>query len=153
MDFFYPNFNNDFWRICGIIFKGDKNAFIIPGEKRFDIDRIQAFCSQKGIAIFDTASSVLRQKGNASDKFLEVIEPTDIGSLLVKIPGCQDIAATGQKAVDILAERYGCVTPPIGSYTKADSLRIWRMPSTSRAYPLPLEEKAKYYRRLFESLQ
>ena len=28
-------------------------------------------------------------------------------------------------------------------------LRFWRMPSSSRAYPLPLERKAEYYRRLF----
>ena len=152
MDFFYPNFNNDFWRICALIFTGDKNAFVQSGQKCFDRDRIEDFCSSKGIAIFDTASAVLRQKGNASDKFLEVVEPTDIESLLAQIPDCHDIAATGQKAVDILAERYGFDAPPIGSYAEVNSLRIWRMPSSSRAYPLPLEEKAKYYRRLFESL-
>ena len=28
-------------------------------------------------------------------------------------------------------------------------LRVWRMPSTSRAYPLPLEKKAEAYRKLF----
>ena len=28
-------------------------------------------------------------------------------------------------------------------------IRFWRMPSTSRAYPLPLEKKAEAYRRLF----
>ena len=32
------------------------------------------------------------------------------------------------------------------------SLRFWRMPSTSRAYPLPLEKKAAAYSRLFETL-
>ena len=31
---------------------------------------------------------------------------------------------------------------------KAD-IQFWRMPSTSRAYPLPLEKKAGFYRRLF----
>ena len=30
-----------------------------------------------------------------------------------------------------------------------ESLRFWRMPSTSRAYPLSLEKKAKAYRQLF----
>ena len=153
MDFFYPNFLNDFWRICALVFTGDKSAFIVPGEKRFDREKIIELCTAKGIAIFDTASSVRRQKGNASDKFLEIIEPTDIESLLAHIPDCHDIAATGQKAVDILAERYGIKPPPIGTYaevlTGGKPVRLWRMPSTSRAYPLPLEEKAKNYRKMF----
>lgn len=156
MDFFYPNFLNDFWRICALFFTGDRNAFIIPGEKRFDRERIIKLCTDKGIAFFDTASAVRRQKGNASDKFLEIIEPTDVESLLAQIPGCHDIAATGQKAVDVLADRFGIKPPPIGSYVEVVAggkpVRLWRMPSTSRAYPLPLEEKAKYYRKLFEAL-
>lgn len=156
MDFFYPNFLNDFWRICALISTGDKNAFIVPGEKRFDRERIMGFCADRGLAFFDTASSVHRQKGNASDRFLEIIEPTDIESLLTQIPDCHDIAATGQKAADILAERYGIKTPAVGSYVKVlaagKTVRLWRMPSTSRAYPLPLEEKARYYRELFEAL-
>jgi hypothetical protein len=28
-------------------------------------------------------------------------------------------------------------------------VRFWRMPSSSRAYPLPLEKKAVAYRKLF----
>lgn len=28
-------------------------------------------------------------------------------------------------------------------------LRLWRMPSTSRAYPRPVEWKAEFYRRVF----
>ena len=31
------------------------------------------------------------------------------------------------------------------------SLDIWRMPSTSRAYPLPLAAKAEHYATLFRS--
>ena len=31
------------------------------------------------------------------------------------------------------------------------SLRFWRMPSSSRAYPLALEKKAEHYRRMFEA--
>ena len=31
------------------------------------------------------------------------------------------------------------------------NLDIWRMPSTSRAYPLPLENKAAYYATLFNA--
>ncbi|MBR0531665.1 MAG: hypothetical protein IJJ96_03570, partial [Bacteroidales bacterium] len=48
----------------------------------FKIQEIKEFCSDKGIAMFDTATAVRRLKDNASDKFLEVVEPTDIPALL-----------------------------------------------------------------------
>ena len=28
MDFFYPNFTNDMWRIMGLCFAGDKNRYV-----------------------------------------------------------------------------------------------------------------------------
>ena len=156
IDFFYPNFINDFWRICGLVFTGNKNAFIVPGAKRFDKNAIIDFCAREGIALYDTASAVKRLKGNASDKFLEIVEPTDIEALLGQIPECRNIVTTGQKATDTFSERYGCPAPPIGSFTETcigeRPVRFWRMPSTSRAYPLPLESKAQYYRKLFEAL-
>ena len=31
-------------------------------------------------------------------------------------------------------------------------MRLYRMPSTSRAYPLPIQKKADAYRRLFSDL-
>ena len=156
IDFFYPNFINDFWRICGLIFAGSKDAFIVPGAKRFDKNTIVDFCTCEGIALYDTASAVNRLKGNASDKFLEIVEPTDIEALLAQLPDCRNIVTTGQKATDTFSERYGCTPPPIGSFTDTviggRPVRFWRMPSTSRAYPLPLESKAQYYRKLFEGL-
>lgn len=33
MDFFYPNLQNDMWRIYGLIFFGDKDHFLLPGKK------------------------------------------------------------------------------------------------------------------------
>ena len=43
--------------------------------------------------------------------------------------------------------------PEIGGFTTlvayGRTLQWWRMPSTSRAYPLKLEKKAEYYARLF----
>ena len=83
MPFYYPNWQNDFWRIMGLIHFDDKDHFRIYGEKRFDEALIRQFCASEGLAFYDTA--------------------------------CQ----------------------------------FWRMPSTSRAYPLPLELKADFYRRLF----
>ena len=64
IDFFYPNFINDFWRICGLLFYDDRNHFILPGAKSFDKDRIIEFCTLQGIALFDTATAkLLRQQG------------------------------------------------------------------------------------------
>ena len=155
MEFFYPNWINDMWRIFGYIFFDDRNHFVVPGCKRFDRDLCAAFAADKGIAMFDTASEVRRLKDNASDKFLEIITPTDIEALLQKIPDCHAIVTTGQKATDVIIEKYGCEEPKVGSYTTLEiagrSMRFWRMPSSSRAYPLSLEKKAEHYRKLFTS--
>ena len=73
MEFFYPNWINDMWRIFGHIFFDDRNHFVVPGCKRFDRDKCAAFAGDKGVAMFDTASEVRRLKDNASDKFLEIV--------------------------------------------------------------------------------
>ena len=71
MDFFYPNWLNDMWRIMGEIFYADKDYFTeLPDYKRFDRRRIEIFLREKGIALYDTATEVRRLKDNASDKFL-----------------------------------------------------------------------------------
>ena len=75
MNFYYPNIQNDMWRILGLIFYNDPGYFLIPGKKAFDEEKAKTFCREKGIAIGDTAESIIRQKGNASDKFLEVVKP------------------------------------------------------------------------------
>ena len=162
MDFFYPNWINDMWRIMGLIFFDDKDHFVASGkddrkEKRFDRDRCAGFAWEKGIAMFDTATEVRRLKDNASDKFLEIVVPTDIKALLEKLPECQAVVTTGQKATDVMTEMFGCDEPPVGGHTVftldekcTRSVRFWRMPSSSRAYPLPLEKKAEHYRRMYE---
>ena len=156
MEFFYPNWINDMWRIFGFIFFGNKDHFVAEA-KRFDRDKCAAFAAEKGIAMFDTATEVRRLKDNASDKFLEVVTPTDIEALLRKIPECKAIVTTGQKATDVIVEKYGCEEPEVGSFTKViidgKELRFWRMPSSSRAYPLPLEKKAEPYRKMYEAEQ
>ena len=80
MEFFYPNWINDMWRIYGLIFFNDKEHFVAEGadsrkEKRFDRDRCAGFAASAGIAMYDTAYEVRRLKDNASDKFLEVVTP------------------------------------------------------------------------------
>ena len=152
MEFYYPNITNDFWKIFGLLFFGKKDHFIIKEEKRFKEKEIKALLTEKGIALYDTATTVRRLKDNASDNFLEVVTPTDIPALLAQIPCCHAIVTTGQKATNTLTTLLGCEEPPIGTYSTATidgrEIRLWRMPSTSRAYPLAVEKKAEYYRTL-----
>ena len=131
MEFFYPNLQNDMWRVVGYLATGDKQHFLTPDRKHFDRERIEAFCRERGIALFDTAVEVIRLKDNASDNFLQVV----------------------QEATDTLRRLTGCDEPPVGGsvampFAERD-LRLWRMPSTSRAYPRPVEWKAEFYRRVF----
>ena len=154
MEFYYPNFINDFWRIIGILFFDDRDRFVDIHAKKFKIQEIKEFCSDKGIAMFDTATAVRRLKDNASDKFLEVVEPTDIPALLRRIPLCEAVVVTGEKAAQTLCEAFGTEAPAVGDYSEFSfegrNMRLYRMPSTSRAYPLPIQKKADVYRRLFE---
>ena len=156
MEFFYPNWGNDMWRIWGLIFFGDKQYFEITADKRFDRERIAAFCTERGIALYDTACEVRRLAGNASDKFLEVVTPTDLRSLLRRLPLCRAIVTTGEKATDTLIEQFGCAKPRVGEYTEIEfdnrTLRLYRMPSSSRAYPLKLERKAEAYERMLREI-
>lgn len=156
MDFYYPNFQNDMWRIIGTLFFGDKNHFVDLVAKKFKKEDIIAFLHTQGIALFDTATSVRRLQDNASDKFLEVIEPTDINLLLRHIPLCHAIVTTGQKATDTLCTDFDITQPAVGGYAAFHTLdrdmRLYRMPSSSRAYPLALEKKVAAYRIMFEEL-
>ena len=89
MDFFYPNLQNDMWRIVGYLATGDKSHFLMPGGRKFDKERIEAFCRCRGIALYDTAVEVIRLKDNASDNFLQVVREVDLASLLARIPACR----------------------------------------------------------------
>ena len=153
MEFFYPNLQNDMWRIVGHLATGDKNHFLTPDGRRFDRERIETFCRERGIALYDTAIEVIRLKDNASDAFLQVVRQVDLAALLARIPQCHDVVTTGQKATDTLRVITGCDEPPIGGCVEFDfagrRLRLWRMPSSSRAYPRPVEWKADFYRRVF----
>lgn len=154
MPFYYPNWINDFWRIMGLIHFNDKDRFCIIKEKRFNEADIRDFCTQQGLAFYDTATQIRRLKDNASDAFLEVITPTDIHALLQQIPHCTTIVTTGQKATEVIAQSFNCPIPPVGSHIETTianrNITFWRMPSTSRAYPLPLNKKADAYRQLFK---
>ena len=158
MDFFYPNFQNDMWRIFGLVFFGDKSHFLTDDGRAFREAELRRFLTERGIAIWDTAMEVSRLQGNASDKFLEVLRPIDLRQTLALLPSCRAIAVTGQKALDTLLTLVSApsLPPKTGEWTDAAlddrHFRLYRMPSSSRAYPLSVEKKAEKYRRMFEEM-
>ena len=166
MDFYYPNFINDHWRIEGQLFFGDKNHFVDIEAKRFKIDEIVAFCQQKGLAFFDTSTAIRRLQENASDKFLEVVEPTDIRALLQQLPHLRAIVTTGEKATETICASLGIpAIPKVNTsveipLSEASSLNreggervfLYRLPSSSRAYPLSFDKKVEAYRQVLNLL-
>lgn len=158
MDFFYPNFINDHWRIEGQIFFGDKNHFVDLEAKRFKLDEIVAFCQEKGLAFFDTSTAIRRLQDNASDKFLQVVEPTDIPELLHQLPHCRAIVTTGEKATETFCASLSIpaipkvntsVTIPDTQNLDGDPILLYRLPSSSRAYPLAFDKKVAAYQQMF----
>lgn len=159
MHFYYPNYINDMWRIFGLIYFGSKDALVDDAHKTFHLDKIKSLLREKGIALSDTGKEVVRIKDNASDKWLQINKPIDLSSTLVSLPECVAIATTGEKAAGVVAGLTGTTVPKVGEWVecrievegKERVFRHWRMPSSSRAYPMKLEIKARYYRRMLES--
>ena len=157
MNFYYPNLQNDMWRIFGLVFFGDKYYFF-QDKVTFNLTLIKSFLQQQGIAISDTCYQIRRLQNNASDKFLELITPVNLITLLTKMPECQYIMTTGDKATSILMQLMpvDTVTPTIGHSSTAlldgRQLILDRLPSSSRAYPLALERKAQIYHDYFQTI-
>ena len=149
MKFYYPNFINDMWRIFGIIFFNDKEHFVDAASKTFRLDELIPFLKEQGIALFDTATRIRRTTGTASDKDLEIVEETDLCAMLRKLPECRAVVTAGQLATDIACRQFGIEGPGVGDYAVFEldgrKLRLYRMPSSSRAYPMKIERKAAYY--------
>lgn len=141
------------WRIFGICFKGDKGHFVDEGHKTFRKALIENLLNERGIAIYDTATVVERLNNTASDKDLKVVEKTDLKAMLRQMPDCCAIAATGQKAAELACECFGVDVPKVGSWSvftfEGRDMRLYRMPSSSRAYPMNVEKKAEIYRAMF----
>ena len=189
IDFYYPNFINDHWRIEGQVFFGDRNHFVDASAKCFKLDEIVRHCEAKGIAFFDTSTAVRRLKDNASDKFLEVVEPTDIAALVRQLPCLRAIVTTGEKATETICASLGI--PEVPKVNTSVALKaspvlhpaltgrvnseagekltsssgyffpplegmgealLWRLPSSSRAYPLSFDKKVEAYRMMFASV-
>lgn len=154
MPFYYPNYQNDMWRIIGLCFFADKSHFLIESDKRFDQAAIMDFLRHQGIALFDTAMQIRRTKNTASDKDLEIITPTHLDQLLSQLPLCQAVVTAGQLATTLFCNHYHIVEPKVGNYSEFSfchrTLRLYRMPSSSRAYPMKAERKAEFYQHVFD---
>ena len=158
MDFYYPNFQNDMWRIFGCVFFDNRDYFIEAGGKAFKEDLLRAFLWERGIAVSDAAYRVQRLQGNAADKFLQIVETVDLAALLQQMPACHTVMTTGELATETVLSLLpqGTAKPKVGSYVEAvwaeRVLRLYRLPSPSRAYPLALDKKAAVYRQFFQEM-
>ena len=171
MRFHYPNFYNDMWRIYGSVFFDDVDYFRVGDEKRFDPERIRAFMFERGIASCPTVNQAIRETGNASDKNLTVVTPVDLDNILPQVPKVQTLFTTGGKATEVLLNLLA--EPPAKSkYPKTNQsmdypyqwqsnqsqkadvndLTLYRLPSTSRAYPLALDKKIAAYKDFFKKI-
>ena len=157
MEFHYPNFQNDMWRVYGLVFFGDAMHFQRVGEKAFDAEKIKAFLTARGIGSCPGVRRAIRTHGNASDAYLKVVETVELPEILEKIPQCRRICTTGGKATEILLSLLETEVKAkdfktgetIAARCGDRELLVTRLPSTSRAYPMKLEKKADAYRRFF----
>lgn len=159
MEWYYPNFTNDMWRIFGLIFFGDKLHFIDEANKTYRLNELKQFLKEKGVALFDTALRIRRTTGTASDKDLEIVEPADFDGMLRSLPECKAVLAAGQLATKVFTEHYNIDARNLkmGEYRTFDfegrTLKLYRQPSSSRAYPMKVEKKAVYYEQMFKEIQ
>lgn len=150
---------NDMWRIFGKIFYDNKDCFFDKGKKKINKEGIQQMLKDYKIGIGETATEVIRLKNNASDKFLQIVTPVNLQKLFTNAPACQIIATTGEKAASVIAELTDTRIPKMGEHISCTALLTdgverkfihWRLPSTSRAYPMAFEKKMDYYIQLFK---
>ena len=158
MEWYYPNYTNDMWRIFGYVFFEDKKYFVDEANKTYKLDLLRAFLKDKGIAIFDTALRIRRTTGTASDKDLEIVEPADLDHMLRVLPQCKAVLAAGQLATKVFTDHYqiDARKMQMGDYKEftfeGRTIRLYREPSSSRAYPMKVEKKAEYYKQMLSEV-
>ena len=142
-----------------MIFFNDKDKFFNKESKTIDKEGIKEMLTRYKIGVGETATEVIRTKDNASDKFLEIVMPVKLTKLFANAPSLEIIATTGEKAASVIASLTNTSVPKMGEHincravlddgTPRDFIH-WRLPSTSRAYPMALEKKKAYYEELFK---
>ena len=158
MEWYYPNYTNDMWRIFGYVFFEDKKYFVDEANKTYKLDLLRTFLKDKGIAIFDTALRIRRTTGTASDKDLEIVEPADLDHMLRVLPQCKAVLAAGQLATKVFTDHYqiDARKMKMGDYKEftfeGRTIRLYREPSSSRAYPMKVVKKAEYYKQMLSEV-
>ena len=51
MEWYYPNYTNDMWRIFGYVFFEDKKYFVDEANKTYKLDLLRTFLKDKGICL------------------------------------------------------------------------------------------------------
>ncbi len=141
----------------GLSFLEDKFHFVDVEQKNYRLYAIKEFLREKGVAIYDTAQQVIRTKNTASDKDLQIVQPADLDGMLRQLPHCRAVLTAGQLATKVFSEHFGIKEKPeMGGYAEFQfegrRLRLYRMPSSSRAYPMAVEKKAEFYRKMFDEI-
>ena len=158
ISWYYPNYTNDMWRILGLCFFGDKMHFVDEAHKTYRLVELKGFLAEVGIAIFDTCLQVRRTTGTASDKDLEVVRQADLDGLLRALPRCKGVVTAGQLATSLFTRHCDIDARKMQMGDHRDfifdgrAVSLYRQPSSSRAFPMRLEQKATYYKTMFEAL-
>lgn len=81
------------------------------------------------------------------------MESTDIPALLQQLPHLRAIVTTGEKATETICASLGISNIPKvnTSVEVSNGLILYRLPSSSRAYPLSFDKKVEAYRQFFNS--
>jgi G:T/U-mismatch repair DNA glycosylase len=81
--------------------------------------------------------------------------------LLQQLPLCRAIVTTGEKATDTICQAMHIPSvPKVNSYiaipetynSRGEQILLYRLPSSSRAYPLSFDKKVEAYQRMFSSV-
>ena len=135
-----------------------KQYFVDEENKTYKLELLKTFLKEKGIAIFDTALRIRRTTGTAADKDLEIVEPADLDGMLRVLPECKAVLAAGQLATKVFTDHYqiDARKMKMGDYKEFSfegrTLKLYREPSSSRAYPMKVEKKSEYYVQMLKDI-
>ena len=155
MEFFYPNLQNDMWRIMGLLFFRRQGPF--PGRSQAFRPRTHhGFLPDGRVGALRYGQRSRPPSGQRLDNFLQVVRPTDVCGLLDRLPECRAVVTTGEKATETLVGQLRCQRPAVGGSAPFEyagrRMQLFRMPSSSRAYPRSVEWKAEFYRKMFAAV-
>jgi hypothetical protein len=80
---------------------------------------------------------------------------------LHQLPHCRAIVTTGEKATDTICASLGIpsipkvntsVVIPDTNNNEGDQILLYRLPSSSRAYPLSFDKKVEAYQQMFKQV-